>query len=344
MREKKAFVELQFNWIFVIIIGGILIFFFISVVSNQKKSAEASLRQEVLKSLESVVTSATVNLGSTNQIRLLPNAEVSFECNKIYVNSKSKTYDGLVLFALNKIKGQRLITQTLDYSIPFRVANVVIASSDDARYILIGGKNNKLAEEANRTISDKFNKILRQGIVEYTDGAETIPEVKDEKNYKVRFVFFSMNDFDSKKGDIANIFSKTTDVTATIIEGNSDKVYYKKLVSRNWEDIGGITYFKISTLLGAIFLDADRNTVEQYDCIIRNIESKSKIIVEIYKQKTLKLLEESNAPNSQLSSCSQDYTEAKNIFANFNPKSPSSLSDIEGINRNLQEKSCPLIY
>ena len=68
--NKKGF-EIQFNWIFVLVAGTAIILFFTVVVIKQKNVSETSTKATILKSMEAVITGASVSTDTTNIIDIM---------------------------------------------------------------------------------------------------------------------------------------------------------------------------------------------------------------------------------------------------------------------------------
>src|SRR3989344_5674159 len=65
---NKKGVEVQFNWIFVLIAGTAIILFFSLVVVKLKGISETSRQGDIVKGIEAIITSASVSIDTTNVI------------------------------------------------------------------------------------------------------------------------------------------------------------------------------------------------------------------------------------------------------------------------------------
>src|SRR3989338_6677756 len=82
--HKKADVEIQINWIFIIIVGGIILIFFIGLITKQKTVSTTKLNINIRESLDTIFTSSQVASGTANLINT-PDLEVDFDCDNYYV-------------------------------------------------------------------------------------------------------------------------------------------------------------------------------------------------------------------------------------------------------------------
>ena len=76
---KKAQVEVQINWIFVIVAGGLILLFFFGLIRWQKSQSEQSLAYNILNDLEAIFTASGVSTKTFNTIQF-PDIIVDFKC------------------------------------------------------------------------------------------------------------------------------------------------------------------------------------------------------------------------------------------------------------------------
>ena len=333
MMDKKGF-EVQFNWIFVLVAGAAIILFFTVVVVKQKSVSETSTKATVLKNIESIITGASVSTDTTNIIDI-PNSDIEVSCGRVSIGGVSKQYQNLVLFAPSLIKGSKLVTQTLAFNAPYRAANLLYITSPQIRYVIVG--NNNLAKEINKSMPSELKKELYQ----------SMPEIKNLNNYRIRFVFFD---------NIAN-FPKALeklpdlDVTAVRISGDAEKGAIEFWQKQNslWASKGTSFYIGKQSLLGAIYSDS----IELYECNMQNVFSRLSLVTKVYAERAKKLTE--GAVSVRQFQCNQFYSNAITQFnrisaasSDFNRQNIDAISDsaklLSNENRNVQISSCTLIY
>ena len=333
MINKKAF-EIQFNWIFVLVAGAAIILFFTVVVIKQKNVSETSTKATVLKSVEAIITGAGVSTDTTNRIGI-PSSDINVDCGRVSIGEVSKQYQNLILFAPSLIKGDKLITQTLAFSTPYRATNLLYITSPQLRYIIIG--NSEIAKYINKSMPAELKKEFYK----------SAPEIKNSNNYRIRFVLF----------DNIIAFPKAleklpdSDVTAVKINGDNEKgtaEFYQKQGS-SWTLKETSSYIGKQSLLGAIYSD----TFEAYECNMQNVFSRLNLVTKIYVERTKRLME--GAVTGSQIRCNQFYsnalTQLNSILAassgfsreNINVIAASANS-LAGENKNAQIYSCTLIY
>lgn len=333
--KKKGF-EIQFNWVFVLVAGAAILLFFTVFIYKQRTLSEVSTKTTILKSIEAIIIGAGVSIDTTRIVDV-PNANIEVECNRVSIGGVSKQYQNLILFAPSLIKGDRLITQTLAFSLPYRATNLLYITSDKLRYIIIG--DSEFAEEINKSLPTELKK-------EFYPSSTS---VRNLNNYKVRFVVFEnpMIDF-----PLALQNMQDSDVTALHISGDSKKGsidFYGKN-SNIWQLKGSSFYIGKQALIGAVYSD----TNESYECNMKHVFARLKLITKIYKDKTQKLhgtasIQCQDFYNKALPLLEEIDTEALKLEkftfdqATFDSLT-SAAEQLNNENKEAQKSSCTLIY
>lgn len=334
MSNKKG-IEIQFNWIFVLVAGAAILLFFTAIVVKQKSSSESSAKTTILKSIESIIASAGVSTDTTT-IEDIPNSEIDVDCDKVSVKGVAKQYQNLILFAPSTIKGDSLMTQTLTFIAPYRSTNMLYVTSPGLRYILVG--NSELAREINRSLPVELKKEFYK----------TLPPIKNTNNYRVKFVVF--DDVSIEGMDITSL-QKMLDASVIAIKVVGDnkegKIEFYEKSNKAFKLKGIKPYIGKSSLIGAIYSDK----LEIYSCNMQNTFLRLNLVTNVYIDRTIKLKEEM-ASNSK---CIEIYDWASNnlniILAESSDFSQSDIDRIRYAAENLaaanneaQVFSCPLIY
>jgi len=133
----------QFNWLFVLIGGAIILGFFISLITNQASEDEERTAQ---KSTQELGTLLRVSLASRDtQKTVFFNKKIIFYCRNIseyYVEGArdlSERYDYNVIFSPDELDGEDLVIQTLNFKAPFRVMPFIYLTNKDIEYVFVGG-------------------------------------------------------------------------------------------------------------------------------------------------------------------------------------------------------------
>lgn len=269
--KKRGQFEIQFNWIFVLAAGALILLFASAFVLKQKGISERTIDQSVSNSLKAIIAGAEVSTDTLNFVEL-PKVEIEFECGKYRVGSASRSFQIMSVFAPSKIESNKLMTWTLDWNTPYRVTNFLYLTSPNVRHILVG--SDSLAYEVNKSMPKELNKEwIKPG---------DIGTVKDKNDAKVRFVFFD-TDVDNS---VLSEFSKMRigDVTALKVVGDEDTgtVEFFEKKGSVFESKGTSSYLRLPSLVGAVFTE----DFEMYNCVMENAFKKLNIVTQIYKKKT----------------------------------------------------------
>ena len=134
----------QFNWIFILVAGAILLIFFVSFAFKYKALQEEKLNIEILVNLDRSLTNLQSSPFTTiDEIKLPVELEVS--CNNLIVNDK-KYVNNNFLFSPNKLKNKMLILYK-QFSMPFKITEFYYLISPDKKFFLVYNPGNSLAEQ-----------------------------------------------------------------------------------------------------------------------------------------------------------------------------------------------------
>ena len=158
--KKRGAIEVQFNWVFVLIVGAMILLFFTTAIMRQKDISEAKIAATILTDLETITTGAKVSR-STFQIINVPDTKIKFSCDdclcKFSIGDNSKPFRDKVIFAPEYIKGRQVLAWTQEFSMPFRVSNLLYLTSPQLRYIIrASGSSNLLADLIDETLPDEI--------------------------------------------------------------------------------------------------------------------------------------------------------------------------------------------
>jgi len=338
MNDKKGAVAIQLNWILVLIIGALILIFFIAIVQKQKSFSEIKIAETVQTDLESIFSSALVSTGTSSIIEI-PNKEISFSCEGFKIGNQFPTKYPYA-FAPDLIKSERntLSVYANDWSTPFRVTNFLYVTSPEIKYI-IDDSNSTKANQLNELLPPKYIVENDQSKLFMNKEINNPNNVDNTNNYKIRIISFS--DLSSQSSPS---FGKTkeNDITAIYIDSQLDDsgmiTFYEKS-GTSWNGVGLSNYIGKASLLAAIFSENQ----EIYECGMKNALERLQLVADIYKKRT-----------DNLGSCDGLYASAStnlnNIKDNADPDNPnynqiySEALILEQQNDIILANSCPTIY
>ncbi|MBI2651525.1 hypothetical protein HYX01_03575 [Candidatus Woesearchaeota archaeon] len=346
MKSKRGAVEIQFNWIFALIAGALIIALLAGIIIKQKNISESSVDVSVLNQLDAILSDLESTPNIFNKIRL-PETKIEFGCNNYFVGKSSKQINAMSVFAFS-ILNENVIAMTYEWNMPYKVANFVYLTNPDARYIFVG--NSPLKDNLANIISQHKNtENAGKNIAVNLDVYDSINKVVNKNDDLVRIIFF--DSIDNEIFGLPSAFKnmKKGSVTALRINGNENygQLEFYENDKGSFDKTGASYYLGEATLLGAIFTDK----FEVYNCAMKNAVNKWKIIIEIYNKK-IDFLHGSAQKNGP---------ESCNFYGEDNKLDPSvsnlaSTSDpnlklimekiksLEKRNKEAMLSSCPLIY
>jgi hypothetical protein len=341
---KRAVVEVQFNWIFILIAGALILFLFASIILKQKTTADSAAETILLKDIASITVGSEATTGVTSELEL-SKATLSFGCNTIRVGQKSQPLQQMVLFSPTTVNTP-LIIHTTEWSLPFRATNVVYLSSPQIRYVLIG--NNDLAKQINKSMPEKFTVDFYQDYAAFS--AKPIQE-----DDHIRIIFFDQTEFTNNKNSIFNkLSSKSTKETSILVIDGDQTIGTASFYAKTQTDIQlqrSMEYLKEEMLMGAIFTDS----YEQYQCVANNLLAKLSRVADIHDKRRQALFGETSPATHPLNSrCNLLYTgqtstdlQRLKTSTDYNELFDAAYNPTTGlttINKNLEKNSCPLLY
>ena len=335
MDSKKGF-EIQFNWIFVLIVGAAILLFFTVIIYKQRGISQSSTKITLLKEIEKIISGASASTDTTNIIAF-PNANIKIDCNKISIDEVSKQYQNLILFAPPQIKGSELMTLTLAFNTPYRSANLLYMTNKQIRYIFIG--DNDFAKETIKAIPSE----LKKEVYSLYDSTK----IKYFNDNKVRLVFVNSLFSASSAAPSSLAKMQDSDITAVKISGDLDKgqLEFYERKGNAWISKGTSFYLGKSALFGAIYSDNLLN----YECNMKNVFSRLSLVTIVYQDRTSGLMT-SGRPECQniYQTAAAKLNSIKTSSADFTQSSidiiAAAAKDLSQQNKEAQKFSCPLIY
>jgi len=290
MNKKKAQIQLTFHWIYILIAGAVILLFFAGIVLRQKVVAEESLERDVVRILESILIGAGVSEKTKRSVEMsgLSDYVFEFSCEEGYSSFgiKGGTAPPVEplepIFAPKEIKTTKLVLWSLPYKFPYKVMDVLMVSSVDTKYFVIGSDGRGFREELEKEMSEeeKEEDEVRFNF-EFVDNWE---EIDPGKNFHVRVVDLAGTII---AGSVPEKLNGMEDkqVSAVSFSGPKKAVYYQKK-GDSWEkqsevDIISIAEERDAARYGVVFAGDG----ESYECNMMKIFRRMKYVNEVYEGK-----------------------------------------------------------
>jgi hypothetical protein len=332
---RKAQDESQLNWIFILIVGAVILAFFTFIVVKQRAASEAKFAGKVSQQLNTILVGAKVSSGTVQDIPT-PELSIRFTCNDYYIGPASQRLGGRIVFAPEFLEGDRLITWTMDWNSPFKVTSFLYLTSPFVRYSIIG---KSLDDPKTRNLFESLPQKLNKRFFSIEDyNAGTISEDGDKY---VRFIFVDVGDsFNFPVG-----FDKV-EISGLTVNTNSHQLQFLVKSSSGLITSGPkYTYIEPEVLYGGVFADKYDN----YECIMKRAYSRLNMVSRVYLERLNEI-----APVYDATNCEGFYRNNPNLdllvksTVNYPPDYPGVADAkvaLEETNiKKLQLLSCPLIY
>ena len=134
---KRGVVEVQFNWIFIMIAGGLILFFFMTVISYQQQLSRQKLGVELASQLDLIFSGRGVSPGAKQPIDI-SDVPIQFDCNEYRVMGQRIASGNTLIFAPAEIVTKKLLTITMSFDLPFRTNTMTMMTSPQVKYYFFG--------------------------------------------------------------------------------------------------------------------------------------------------------------------------------------------------------------
>ena len=332
---KKGAVEMQFNWIFVLIAGAVILIVFATIAMRQKGVSDTFSDISSANGLEAILFGKETAAESISQVEM-PNSKIDFNCNSYSINGVSKSIGHMNLFMPSSLQGNKMIIMSREWNVPYKVSNFLYMTSPKMRYILIG--NSLFA----RNIFESIPELITM------EGYTTVDAIQEQHDDNLRIIFFEQ----SPTAPIILNDAGKIHATALAVRGNNSygTVEFFDFANGKFESKGISFYVGEPSLFGAIFSDNLKN----YNCSMEKAFDKLKILFNIYKEKIGKTSEIYSAGNNKL--CLQLYNEtlipeSSKLLSKFSSAGlysgeeiANATQDLEIYNDMAKSLSCIPIY
>jgi len=284
--NKSGQVQVTFNWLYVLLAGGVILLFFAGIVVNQKESSEKSLSIEIIEDLDSIFTGAYVSDKTQDKLPTagLRNHIFSFECSD-GVTEYGLEEQGIVrqdnlipIFSPRRIKTENIYWWSVPYKFPFPIINLLIISSENTKYYLLGDSSfsQTLLNDAK-----KFN-------LEHLSTDSYPDQVIPTKNYQVRIIDFDGQLSEGSEVPVGLHYMGNDKVTLVSFNANNEANYYQMADN----PAGGKVWEKMGPLVRIISLGGEPDSAkyaaifsaspEDYKCGMKKVFRRMKYVAELY--------------------------------------------------------------
>jgi hypothetical protein len=141
---KRGF-AMQFNWIFVLIAGAVIIGFFFSLINNLIHSEDVGTKVRATQEIDALLkinlasenTQKIADFGSKLSIVFFADRETTYSEYSAEGSPRTARYDFNVIFSPNQLDADELLIQTFTLDTPFRSMPVVYATNREIEYVFL---------------------------------------------------------------------------------------------------------------------------------------------------------------------------------------------------------------
>ncbi|MBN1275147.1 hypothetical protein JXA12_02550 [Candidatus Woesearchaeota archaeon] len=327
---RKAQLEIQFNWLFVLVVGAVIIGFFITVINKQQQQADAEQATDLREHLDTAFITLFNNPDTIGNFTI-SKVDITFECEpgagglrQYYIQGAGpvdSTYD--VIFTQAVLTGEEVFTWTKTWAVPFEVTVFTNMATDRTLFVFIddGGSVKELYDELpGRYAKTLVNNLEGLATHEYHD---TIIITSDDEA-------LTGLDWTGRK---ARIIAPGAD-----LDGSGDVTFQDEESSEK------MPYLGRESLWGAIFTE-DADT---YRCTMDKAVARLKIVAAIMQSR-------SEAIADDLPHCGVSFGRAAGYFHMLKDLEGGFAAIAEDINSNrraleqlqaitLRGSTCPYLY
>ena len=358
-KSKKGQTDVQLHWIFILIAGGIILAFFVSLAVWYQGQQETKLENTIVGKLQTLFTTARESPRTAKPLQI-PEMTLTFTCDpngcseygcasEFSGGGVSKSTEAEVIFSPKILQGSFLVTWSLPWLVPFPVTNFLYVTNDKIRYLVIYDDNDSQAEQLATAVNDELqqNSYLNKQFISLSE----LSSVENYQDVHVRAVLFS-NALPSStvRETLTTIYGSAYDlivITGTVHEGT--------ITFFSGDTDEKVEYFELPLLIGGIFSPSQA----EYRCNLHKALFRLKVVATNYKN-TLSFYQE-NLPLEK-GYCSVNYYQplvAESLITMLDA-AESALADEETrinaqlfadvitalneVNQNLVIKDCPRVY
>ena len=140
--NKKAAIEIQFNWIFVAIAGFVIFLFIIGIAVKNARDSEQKLSQDLISQIVASIKGKQQLSDAFTSIDI-PKTNIQFSCDKdtdlAYIRIAQSQRQNLpveIIFAPSSLDTDKLLLSTEDFSIPFTVTRFIYITSPEIAFMV----------------------------------------------------------------------------------------------------------------------------------------------------------------------------------------------------------------
>ncbi|MFW6013861.1 MAG: hypothetical protein ACOCQG_01690 [Candidatus Nanoarchaeia archaeon] len=366
---KKGVVEVQFNWVFVLIAGAVILMFFVNFAMDYRESGETEIATQVLQELGSLASSSLQASGTAQDVEF-GGLDLEVNCDPATCSESGcdQQFDlggrGISapewmelepIFSSRNIESDHLLLWTLPWQAPFHVTNFLYLTDPENRFIFVCQSEGECGFVGRVYSKFSENVYANHDYIYLDDINDTQYEGERQNNF---VMFMDHNEFDGFGGIEDDRVKERINVL--FVDPDESSVDYGEVFFGSVDDEGevsvdneGSPYIGKPMLIGAVFSDLKSD----YECNVRKSMLKFSNVNDIYKEKSEQLFEGCSESGSDCNDCEDYYgsdgTKEYIDDMDFDIDDINDLeiekfhNNIEGLadlNNEAYRRGCPRVY
>ncbi|HEY9703721.1 MAG TPA: hypothetical protein V6C58_14835, partial [Allocoleopsis sp.] len=177
---KKGVVDVQFNWIFILIAGFVIFLFIISIVFKQKANSD---KQSGITSVNQITTllKGKQQTGNVYSEISIPRTDIEFRCDSdtkyfTYKVGDSERIQLPVEFIFTKgtISTNKLVVWTQSFDLGFPVGVFSYITTPDAMILIYGDSSDSDVSELYQSIPGNITRVMSKDLDKYKDHSNLV--------------------------------------------------------------------------------------------------------------------------------------------------------------------------
>lgn len=309
---KKGF-AMQFNWLFVLLGGAVILAFFFTLINNLIHGEEVSSKIKATQDIDSLIkinmasenTQKTIPLGFRTTLVFFADPDSTFSEYSVEGSPKTARYDYYAVFSPNRLEGDELVISTQLFETPFKSMSLIYLTNKEIEYVLLGDSPLILGIRAmipeHITTRSIFNEQLSSSrLANYPDrNYDRTVFIANESTFNNYLAGVSFNLF--KKPE-QRIFAVTINPGPGTIFSYGNITFYHYDANQGFISDGKSAFFDQQLLLGGI-ISHDKAI---YDNNLRKVLKRINLLSNLYKIKVARYF----ADVAELARCSELYADS----------------------------------
>ncbi len=347
---KRGEVSVQFNWMFVLFIGGLLLVLVFSIVSRTKENATMRVHQEILDRVAALLVNAEVGRDTDKETTIVTDGDLTLECSyasqRLRLGDESVPLDSQIVFGPASTRGPVWLTLARSVEWPFHIDNLVYFTSQNVYYLVLG--NDQLAQDILGLLPKTRAKDRRASTAAIPTNIATYDEIR-----VISTQFTPLPSIPQEYRSYRQRLSLVAfDVTDPDAPGKA-KFYVQNAVSGNWLPRGsslGVDVFTMPSIIAA----AVASGPDEYTCGMQRMWGRANLVGSVLRERSLNLTQGyDDVGNSVCRGIHQaalyslgDFVAATHddYVVNKIQEVSSLMADLELYNADAVRNSCARIY